>query len=127
MRLLLDTQSLLWWFEGGERLSKKAQHAIAAPESRVFVPVAAVWELAIKTGLGKLDARALLDGAEERFHAAGFSTLPITLEHAIRAGSLPLHHRDSFDRMLVAQAQAENLAIVSSDPVFDRYGVRRRW
>jgi len=100
---------------------------IGAPDAEVFVSVAAVWELAIKTGIGKLDAQALLDGAEERFRAAGFAALGITVEHAIRAGALPMHHKDPFDRMLVAQAQAENLAVVSSDPIFDHYGVRRLW
>lgn len=127
MRLLLDAQAILWWFQGDERLSKSARRMIGAPDAEVFVSVAAVWELAIKTRLGKLDAQSLLDSAEERFRAAGFAALSITVEHAVRAGALPMHHKDPFDRMLVAQAQAENLAIVSSDPVFDHYGVRRHW
>jgi PIN domain nuclease of toxin-antitoxin system len=127
VRLLLDTQALLWWFQGDDRLPKSARRMIGTPDAEVFVSVAAVWELAIKTRLGKLDAQSLLDSAEERFRAAGFAALSITTEHAIRAGALPTHHKDPFDRMLVAQAQAENLAIVSSDPVFDRYGVRRLW
>jgi PIN domain nuclease of toxin-antitoxin system len=100
---------------------------IGAPDAEVFVSVAAVWELAIKTRLGKLDAQSLLDSAEERFRTANFAALSITFEHAIRAGALPMHHKDPFDRMLVAQAQAENLAVVSSDPIFGHYGVRRLW
>jgi PIN domain nuclease of toxin-antitoxin system len=127
VRLLLDAQALLWWFQGDERLSKSARRVIGAPGAEVFVSVAAVWELAIKARLGKLDAQSLLDSAEERLRDAGFGALNITVEHAIRAGALPTHHKDPFDRMLVAQAQAENLAIVSSDPVFDHYGVRRLW
>ncbi len=127
MRLLLDAQALLWWFQGDERLSRSARRAIAASNAEVFVPVGAVWELAIKTGIGKMDARELLEGAELRFRAAGFKVLDITVEHAIRAGTLPVRHKDPLDRLLVAQAQAENLAIVSSDPIFERYGVRRLW
>lgn len=127
MRLLLDAHALLWWFEGGERLSGRARAAMDAPGNEVFASVAAVWELAIKTELGKLDAQALLDGAEERFHAAGFGAVAITLDHAIRAGALPKHHKDPFDRVLIAQAQAENLTLVSDDAIFDRYGVRRVW
>ena len=127
MRLLLDAQALLWWFLGDNRLSKSARRAIGAPEAEVLVSVSAVWELAIKTHLGKLEAQSLLHGAEERFRAAGFATLSITVEHAFRAGALPTYHKDPFERMLVAQAQAENLAIVSNDPVFDHYGVRRVW
>ena len=127
MRLLLDTQALLWWFEGGERLSRTARQAIAASESEVSVPIVAVWELAIKTAIGKLDAQALLDGAEQRFRSIGFQVMAVTLDHALRVASLPTHHKDPFDRMLVAQAQAESLTIVSSDPIFERYGVRRLW
>ena len=127
MKLLLDANALLWWFEGGQLLPRRGRVAIEGPDNEVFVSVAAVWELAIKTGLGKLDARALLDGAEERFSKAGFGTLVITLEHAIRAEALPGHHRDPFDRMLIAQAQAENLTVVSSNRIFDHYGVRRVW
>jgi PIN domain nuclease of toxin-antitoxin system len=125
--LLLDTQALLWWFEGGERLSRTARQAIAASDSEVFVPVVAAWELAIKTAIGKLDAQALLDGAEQRFRSNGFEVVSVTLDHALRVASLPTHHKDPFDRMLVAQAQAESLTIVSSDPIFEHYGVRRLW
>jgi PIN domain nuclease of toxin-antitoxin system len=127
VRLLLDANALLWWFEANRRLSIRAQREITSPGTETFVSAAAVWELAIKTAIGKLDAQALLDTAEQRFQAAGFIVLAINVRHAIRAASLPPRHKDPFDRMLIAQAEAENLAVVSSDPVFEHYGVRRIW
>ena len=85
------------------------------------------WELAIKNGLGKLNCGALLDEFDFYVLEQGFLVLPIEIQHAIRTGALPHHHRDPFDRMLVAQAQTEGLAIVSSDPIFEHYGVPRVW
>jgi PIN domain nuclease of toxin-antitoxin system len=83
--------------------------------------------MAIKNKSGKLDVEELLQRLETELDEEGFSVLPISLDHALRAGSLDLHHKDPFDRMLVAQAQAENLAILSNDAIFERYGARRIW
>ena len=127
MRVLLDTQALFWWFDNFPAVSPKARRAIANAGNEVIVSAASVWELAIKTKIGKLHAQPLLDRLEENLTEQGFRNLPITLEHAIRAGSLVEHHKDPFDRMLAAQAQAENLPIVSNDPIFDKYSVRRIW
>ena len=127
MRLLLDANAVLWWFDGDERLSKAARHAINAPRHETFVSVAAVWEIAIKTAIGKLNAQALLDNIEERFGAAGFAVLPISLDHALRAGSLPGHHKDPFDRLLIAQANVERADLVSADQVFHQYSVNVLW
>ena len=85
------------------------------------------WELAIKTRIGKLQVEPVLNTWSEMLETQGFAQLEITSEHAIRAGLLPLHHRDPFDRMLVAQAQATGWPIISADSIFDRYGVRRIW
>jgi PIN domain nuclease of toxin-antitoxin system len=85
------------------------------------------WELAIKTSTGKFSSELLLSRWKEILDAQGFSELPVESAHAIRAGLLPRHHKDPFDRMLVAQAQATGWPIISADPVFDRYGVWRIW
>jgi len=127
VRVLLDTQALFWWFDNFPAVSPKARRAIANAGNEVIVSAASVWELAIKTKIGKLHAQPLLDRLEENLTEQGFRNLPITPEHAIRAGSLVEHHKDPFDRMLAAQAQAENLPIVSNDPIFDKYSVRRIW
>jgi len=127
MRVLIDTQVLLWWFRDDPALSAKARRTIAKADNEVLVSPASGWEMAIKNKSGKLDAQELLDRLEIELDEQGFQVLPISLDHALRAGSLVLHHKDPFDRMLVAQAQAENLPILSNDVAFDRYGVRRIW
>jgi PIN domain nuclease of toxin-antitoxin system len=117
--LLLDTQALLWWLDG-TRLSDTITERIADPAELVAVSAASIWEAAIKAALGKLEVPESLATAvgEE-----GFEPLPITLDHAERAGALPPHHRDPFDRMLIAQALAEGLTVVTHDPAFEPYGV----
>lgn len=100
---------------------------MANAENDLFVSAASAWEISIKNRAGKLAAEPLLDNLAEELARGGFQALPISSDHAVRAGALPEHHRDPFDRMLVAQAQAENLAILSNDTSFDRYGIRRVW
>ena len=128
MRILLDTHILLWWLLGNEAVPLAVRSAIANSENDVFVSAASVWEISIKHKQGRLPTAVFLIGDVERVVAQrGFSPLAITIAHGDRAGSLPLHHKDPFDRMLIAQALAENLAIVSNDVVFDGYGVKRTW
>lgn len=127
MNLLLDTNSLYWWLHEPSRLSATAQQAIAGSSNSGVVSAVVPWELAIKTRLGKIDGQVLLDIWHRKLAEEGFSELPIESAHAIRAGLLPLHHRDPFDRMLVAQAHATGWPIVSADAMFERYGVRRIW
>ena len=118
MNLLLDTQVLIWWDEG-RRLAAEARRAIADADS-IYVSAASAWEVAIKTGLGRLrPIRTVEQAAEE----SGFLELPVTFRHAERVGELPPHHRDPFDRLLIAQAGAEELILVTRDPVFAMYGV----
>lgn len=128
MRLLLDTHAFLWWLDGDRRLSRKARALIADDRNTVLVSAASAWEISTKARLGKLpgavDVAADIAGS---MTAQGFSALDITILHAQRAGRLPGEHRDPFDRMLVAQAQLEDLPIVSDDGVFDGYGVGRIW
>ncbi len=127
MQVLLDTHTLLWWFDESPSLSRKALSIIRDPDNTLLVSAATAWELAIKTKLGKLDALALVVDLPRYMQEEAFMELPITSEHATRAGLLPLHHRDPFDRLLVAQAQALNLPILSADPLLDHYDVQRLW
>ena len=127
MRVLLDTQALFWWYGDPRRLPKRASSMIENGGNDILVSAATAWELAIKAAIRKVDALPLVMNFSQFLAEEGFSELMIASSHATRAGLLPLHHRDPFDRMLIAQAQAENLAIVSNDDVFDRYGVRRVW
>jgi len=128
MRLLLDTHALLWWLSDDAALPASARKLIARASNTLLVSAASAWEIATKVRLGKLpeagDLVADFDGylARERFE-----TLPISVDHALRAGLLPGPHKDPFDRMLIAQAQAENVPILSADTAFDTYKVRRIW
>lgn len=119
MRLLLDTHALLWWL-ADEGLSAQARDAIADPANLVMVSAVSAWEISIKKALGKLTAP---DDLEQQVQAGGFTALPISIAHGIAAGQLARHHEDPFDRMLIAQAIAEGLAIVTRDKRFEDYGV----
>jgi len=123
-RLLVDTHALLWWLSDDAGLSDTARAALADPANDVLVSTASVWEIAIKRGLGKLSAP---DDLPDHIEAQGFGWLPVAAEHAWRVRDLPLHHRDPFDRLLVAQALSERVAIVSADARFRAYGVETRW
>lgn len=128
MRILLDTHALLWGVIADPSLSRKAEAAMAALDNEVFVSAASVWEIATKFRLGKLPhADRLLHSLEPSLTRLGFRGLPISLEHARRAGLLPGDHRDPFDRLLVAQAQTEDLVLVSNERLFDVWKVRRLW
>ena len=128
MRALLDTHALLWWLDGDRRLSRRARTVIADDGNSVLVSAASAWEISTKVRLGKLPG-AIEVAAElpAILRRQNFEPLPIGMMHALRAGNLPGPHRDPFDRMLIAQAQDENLALVSNERVFDAYGVRRVW
>ncbi len=120
MRLLLDTNALLWALDRPERLSDRASDAISSPANDVFVSPVSAWEISIKSAARKLEPRVDLLHELRRLD---LSPLAVTWEHGLAAGSLPLHHRDPFDRMLVAQAQLEGLTIVTSDERIARYQV----
>jgi PIN domain nuclease of toxin-antitoxin system len=128
VRLLLDTHTVIWWFESDPRLSRRAHAAISAPDSLVIVSTATAWECAIKVPTGKLPQAAPLVAAfRPLLEKAGFDLLDMSLEHILAAGALPRFHGDPFDRMLIAQALAEGMALVSRDKELDRYGMRRLW
>lgn len=119
MRLLLDTHALLWWL-ADEGLTDQARDAIADPANLIMVSAATAWEISIKKALGKLSAP---DDLEQQIRDSGFLPLPISVAHGIAAGQLPRHHDDPFDRMLIAQAYAEGLTIVTRDKRFADYNL----
>ena len=128
MKLLLDTHAFLWWVGASRELSRKARSAVGSGRNECFVSMVSAWEIAIKVSLGSLRVEAALDRfLPEQLAANGFQPLPVDLKHAARVAALPFHHRDPFDRLLVAQALEEELAVVTADPVFARYGVKRVW
>jgi PIN domain nuclease of toxin-antitoxin system len=120
LRLLLDTNVLLWTLTNPSRLSRTAREAIEAGENSVHVSVVSPWEISIKTSLGNLPA---LDDLEPRLADMSFELLPIALRHAKAIEDLPHHHGDPFDRMLIAQTQVENLVLVTSDRKMRHYDI----
>jgi PIN domain nuclease of toxin-antitoxin system len=128
MGLLLDTHAFLWWLAGDRRLSTDARHRIADPDTAVYVSAASAWEITTKFRLGKLaGARSIVDDLGGVIAGQAFTSLPVSVLHAQRAGALAGPHRDPFDRMLIAQSHAEGLTLVSNERVFDSYGVQRLW
>jgi PIN domain nuclease of toxin-antitoxin system len=128
VHVLLDTHALLWWLADHPALTKSARNVIANTNNLVLVSSASAWEIATKVRLGKLPTGVdLAADFAAHLERERFQMLSISWGHAIRAGLLPGPHRDPFDRMLIAQAQAENVPIVSNEALFDTYGVRRVW
>lgn len=128
MKALLDTHAFLWWIIGDRRFSQAASKAIADGANEIFVSAASIWEIAIKARLGRLgipdDPSRFI---ERQIVENAFRGLPIDAGHALRVWELPDHHQDPFDRMLVAQAQVEGLALISRDPLVARYDVEILW
>jgi len=128
LRVLLDTHAFIWWFSDSARLSRPAHRLIADDANEVLVSAATAWEVATKHRLGKLpDAEALALDIPGAIVRQRFEELPVTVTDGVRAGELPGPLRDPFDRMLIAQALARDLVVVSNERLFDRYGVRRLW
>lgn len=127
-RYLLDTHTFLWMCSEPARLGAEASERILSVASELFLSVASVWEMAIKRSLGKLDLPTALPAfLEQQLAATRTTLLDVRAEHAVRVETLPWHHRDPFDRLLVAQAQFEELPILSRDATLDAYPVRRVW
>ena len=120
MNLLLDTCVLLWWLDDPDLLSKEASTTIKNPNNKIIVSVVSAWEIAIKEALGKLSSP---ENLKEMIADSGFELMPIDYEHAWQVKDLPSHHRDPFDRLLVAQATVENLTLVTRDSWLNAYNV----
>ena len=128
MRILIDTHALLWWLSDDPSLSRAARKAMAETSNVLLVSAASAWEIATKVRLGRLPGAAELVADFQGFmRREGFTTFDISADHAVRAGLLPGPLKDPFDRMLISQAQAENLPIVTNERSFEAYGVRRLW
>ncbi len=127
MRALLDTHTFLWAITGDKRLSRRAQEIFAGP-SDLWFSVVSVWEILIKVQIGKLDlpvpaGRYILKKLAEN----KIETLPISLDHVLKSEALPMHHRDPFDRMVIAQSLTEDLPLVTADPHFEKYQIHSIW
>lgn len=128
MRLLLDTPTFLWLAADSPELSERARASFLDATNELRLSLASVWEIAIKASLGKLVLRTTVDAlVRQAVQQRDIALLPIELAHVLRVRELPFHHREPFDRLLVAQAESEGLAILGRDEAFDRYGVTRVW
>ena len=128
MKYLLDTHTLLWFLKGDKKLNDKARGLIDNPRNAKFLSIASLWEIAIKVSLKKL----VLDKPFERLfpeqlHFNRIEILDITLDNLTKLTTLPFHHRDPFDRLIIAQALVEELPIIGADTAFDAYGISREW
>jgi PIN domain nuclease of toxin-antitoxin system len=128
VRLLIDTQCWLWWFSDAERLNPRAHRLVTDGENVVCFSAASSWEIAIKASLGKLKLpQPPAQYVTERLAAHAMTGLSIEHAHALRVASLPDHHKDPFDRLIVAQAQVESLAVLTADPLIARYDIDTIW
>lgn len=128
MRLLVDTHALLWAMDDPSPLSEVAREALQAPSNNLLISAATIWELSIKVGLGKLAlGLPLKQWLETAVADLSLEVMPITIDYAARQATLPDHHRDPFDRLIIAQALVEAVPVVCIDEVFDAYGVSRVW
>jgi len=126
MNILLDTHAFLWFVWDDEHLSQTAKDAITDPNNRKLVSAAGVWEIAIKVSLQKLDlGMPYLPFMQSQLAINLFEILSLTLEHGAEVSRLPFHHRDPFDRLMIAQSMCEQIPIVSADPAFDAYSIKR--
>ncbi|MBC7448200.1 MAG: type II toxin-antitoxin system VapC family toxin [Hymenobacteraceae bacterium] len=125
--LLLDTHTVLWYLENHDALPTRVREAIDATGKRPIISVVSWWEIAIKLSTNKLRLLKSLNQTYETAEVAGFARLSIQFDHLLTVSQLPYHHRDPFDRLLIAQALTDDLTLVSRDSKFDAYGVRRLW
>jgi PIN domain nuclease of toxin-antitoxin system len=128
VKVILDTHTFLWWITDSDRLSARASAILSAPENTLLLSAASAWEIVLKQQIGKIK----LPGPAEKYIPSQLTlnridTLPISLGHALRLADLPMHHRDPFDRILIAQSIAERVPIVTADPQFAQYTVKTIW
>lgn len=128
MKLLLDTHVFLWWLRDEPDLSGTARDAISDPANTCYLSLASCWELAIKSSVGKLKLKKPIERfVSEQMQQNGFLLLNIELRHVAKVEALPFHHRDPFDRLLIAQAKTERMTLVTADPALSAYGIRCLW
>ena len=128
MKYLLDTHTLIWFLMGDKKLSDKARGLIDNPDNTKFLSIASLWEIAIKVSLGKLALNKPFEKLfPEQLHFNRIEILDITVDNLIKLTTLPFHHRDPFDRLIIAQALVEGCPIIGADVIFDAYGINREW
>ena len=128
MKYLLDTHTVIWFLTGDKKLSDKARGLIDNPDNRKFLSIASLWEIAIKVSLGKLALNKPFEKLfPEQLYFNRIEILDITVDSLIKLTTLPFHHRDPFDRLIIAQALVEELPIIRADAAFDAYGISREW
>ena len=128
MKYLLDTHTLLWFLTDDKKLSRRARQLIESSSNESFISIVNLWEIAIKTGLGTLDLDKPFEQMfPEQLHLNRIDILDITVNSLIQLTTLPFHHRDPFDRLIIAQGLAEGMPIISVDMVFDAYSINREW
>ncbi|MEP6923664.1 MAG: type II toxin-antitoxin system VapC family toxin [Pyrinomonadaceae bacterium] len=124
MRMLLDTHILIWFLEGNLLLAKSRRQVIAATNNEVFVSIASLWEIAIKISLGKLMLAQSFTDVINQLGAENIEILPIQPSHVLQVSTLPFHHRDPFDRIIIAQSNVETLPVMTDDAEFAKYGIK---
>lgn len=127
MDFLLDTHTLIWFLEGDNNLSKQVIDLLEDPQKQKHVSIVSIWEIAIKINIGKLEIKTALDQLPDFLLVNSFELLPLTIEHCLCYQKLPLHHRDPFDRLLIAQASTANLTILTKDAHFVAYSIPILW
>ena len=127
MNTLIDTHALIWFLNGDDTLSEKAKKSIEEYDTVNFVSIASLWEIAIKISLGKLELKTPFSAIAEQITNNGFQILPVTFADTLLLSTLPFHHRDPFDRIIIAQSLTNKLTIISKDKVFDSYQVGLLW
>ena len=125
-KLLLDTHAFIWFVSNDANLPVSTRDKIEAADE-VFLSIASLWEMAIKVNIGKLPLQGAFEQIEPQLIAAGIRILPLAFTDTVQFRYLPLHHRDPFDRILVAQAMNHSLVLISRDPAFDAYAIQRLW
>ena len=121
MNNLLDTHALIWFFEGSDKMSRKAREQIENPSSTNFVSVVSFWEIAIKISIGKLEMDLSMEDLQRLIWENGMEILPIKIDHTFLLRTLPYHHKDPFDRLLITQSLTERLNLISCDDILDKY------
>lgn len=127
MNIILDTHAAIWFISDDDQLTSFSKDAIQAPENNCYVSIATLWEMGIKYSLGKLELKAELGKIFELFFESGLLLLPITPQHILTNTMLPFHHRDPFDRLIIAQAHREGFTVISKDSAFHKYDVNIIW
>ncbi len=127
MNYLLDTHTFIWFINGEEELSSLARKTIEHKDANNFISIASLWEIAIKLSIGKLKLRTPFAAIPEQIAKNGFQILPITFEDTLKLSTLPFHHRDPFDRLIIAQSMTNQLTIISTDELFPDYGIITIW